>query len=121
MHMAAESARMICPLDSHSRRGLPEAMPARGGRIPAPASQAFRERLSGRETGPVREGRSEAHVTVWWDLVSLTGNLDGLALCPAAPTRSARAIANYRSRPSVFTTKYIEFSPRQARRPTRHF
>ena len=92
MHMAAESARMICPLGSRSRRSLPEAMPARGGRIPAPASQAFRERLSGRETGPVREGRSEAHVTVWWDLVSLTGNLDYLAPCPAAPTRSARAL-----------------------------
>ena len=73
------------------------------------------------ETGPVREGRSEAHVTVWWDLVSLSGNLDCLTPCLAAPTRSARAIANYRSRPSVFTTKYIEFSPRQARRPTRHF
>ena len=121
LHMAAAAVSMVCPLGSRSRGSLPEAMAARGGRISTPASQALGERLSGRETGPVREGRSEAHVTVWWDLVSLTGNLDGLAPCPAAPTRSARAIANYRSRPSVFTTKYIEFSPRQARRPTRHF
>ena len=69
-------------------------MPARGGRIPAPASQAFRERLSGRETGPVKEGRSEARLTVWWDLVSLTGNLDCLAPCTADVTKGIRRYAH---------------------------
>ena len=32
---------------------------------PHPASQALGERLSGRETGSVREGQSEARLTIW--------------------------------------------------------
>ena len=66
LHMAAAPVSMVCQLGSRSRGSLPEAMAARGGRISTPASQALGERLSGRETGSVREGQSEARVTVWW-------------------------------------------------------
>ena len=70
LHMAAAAASMVCQLGSRSRGSLPEDMAARGGRISTPASQALRERLSGRELagegGSVR-GKSEARVTVWWE------------------------------------------------------
>ena len=66
LHMAAAAASMVCQLGSRSRGSLPEDMAARGGRISTPASQALGERLSGRETGSVREGQPEARLTVWW-------------------------------------------------------
>ena len=94
LHMKAGAASMVCLLGSRSRRSLLEAMPAHGGRIPTPASQAFRERLSGRETGPVREGRSEAHVTVW---------RAALMKQPAQPAPGGSGATNYSRQDAVRT------------------
>ena len=94
LHMAAEAASMVCPLGSRSRRSLPEAIATHGGRISIPAPQALREASVGAETGSVREGRSEARVTVW---------RAALMKQPARPAPGGSGATNYSRQDAVRT------------------
>ena len=107
LHMAAAAVSMVCQLGSRSRGSLPEAMAARGGRISTPASQALGERLSGRKTGSVREGQSEARLTIWRAPLTkrpapLAPHGSGTTACSRlAPVRTLSAVERRGSSPQL--------------------
>ena len=113
LHMAAAAVSMVCQLGSRSRGSLPEAMAARGGRISPPAFQALGERLSGRETGSVREGQPEARLAVWWAQMMQRPTL----LAPAGLVALAYSRLAAEDRPSRHDGR--GFLPIQSRRPRR--
>ena len=94
LHMTAGAVRLICPLGGLSWRSGLGAVEARGGRIPTPAPQALREASVGAETGSVREGRSEARVTVW---------RAALMKQPARPAPGGSGATNYSRQDAVRT------------------
>ena len=94
LHMTAGAVRLICPLGGLSWRSGLGAVEARGGRISTPAPQALREASVGAETGPVREGRSEARVAVW---------RAALMKQPAQPAPGGSGATNYSRQDAVRT------------------
>jgi len=107
LHMTAGAVRLIRPLGGLSWRSGLGAVEARGGRISTPASQALGERLSGRKTGSVREGQSEARLTIWRAPLTkrpapLAPHGSGTTACSRlAPVRTLSAVERRGSSPQL--------------------